>query len=367
MLPSVAPPPQKLVTTTTTSIPIDSSDHHDGHEVSPMEVQEYIKDHPDTWVPPGYGKDRSDWFPAGTYNPYVNKWRKSYPNSQPYQRTSWKPSSANIHRYIPRMKRSSNSGDQFKQEFEQEEDRFNISHHRDWEHFYHYRERRELYHMLETGLGNNDHHDGHEVSPMEVQEYIKDHPDTWVPPGYGKDRSDWFPAGTYNPYVNKWRQSYPNSQPYQRTSWKPSSANIHRYIPRMKRSSNSGDQLKQEFEQEEDRFNISHHRDWEHFYHYRERRELYHMLETGLGNKFDIVLRSCIMRAICEVRSFLQPPGRSMIMDLVRILFSVPLKANLNDEYSNAMRSERLDCHELYGKQCPISFLYLLLFGKFVP
>ncbi|EDS41039.1 conserved hypothetical protein [Culex quinquefasciatus] len=216
-------------------------------------------------------------------------------------------------------------------------------------------------------IDSSDHHDGHEVSPMEVQEYIKDHPDTWVPPGYGKDRSDWFPAGTYNPYVNKWRKSYPNPQPYQRTSWKPSSANIHRYIPRMKRSSNSGDQFKQEFEQEEDRFNISHHRDWEHFYHYRERRELYHMLETGLGNKFDIALRSCIMRAICEVRSFLQPPGRSMIMDLVRILFSVPLKADLNDEYSNAMRSERLDCHELYGKQCPISFLYLLLFGKFVP
>ncbi|XP_039446517.2 uncharacterized protein LOC120425946 [Culex pipiens pallens] len=216
-------------------------------------------------------------------------------------------------------------------------------------------------------IDSGDRHDGHEVSPMEVHEYLKDHPDTWVPPGYGKDRSDWFPAGTYNPYVNKWRQSYPNPQPYQRTSWKPSSANSHRYIPRMKRSSNSGDQLKQEFEQEEDRFNISHHRDWEHFYHYRERRELYHMLETGLGNKFDIALRSCIMRAICEVRSFLQPPGRSMIMDLVRILFSVPLKADLNDEYSNAMRSERLDCHELYGKQCPISFLYLLLFGKFVP
>uniref|UniRef100_A0A1Q3FJ56 Uncharacterized protein n=1 Tax=Culex tarsalis TaxID=7177 RepID=A0A1Q3FJ56_CULTA len=218
----------------------------------------------------------------------------------------------------------------------------------------------------------DNHHDGHEVSPMEVKDYLNDHPDTWVPPGYGNDRSDWFPPGTYNPYVKKWRQSYPYNrggfiQQNRRQSWNPISSNNYRYIPRMKRSSDSWNQLEHKFEDDEDRFNISHHRDWEHFYHYRERRELYHTLETGLGSKFNIPMRSCIMRAICEARSFLQPPGRSMVMDLIRILFSVPLKADLHDEYSKAMRDERLDCHELFGKHCPVSILYLLLFGKFVP
>ncbi|XP_039446518.1 uncharacterized protein LOC120425947 [Culex pipiens pallens] len=203
----------------------------------------------------------------------------------------------------------------------------------------------------------SEHHNGQELSPMEVQQYLKDHPGAWVPPGYGKDRSDWFPVESYNQHLNKWHQSNWNTYPSQQYSY--------RYIPRMKRS--SSDSEDEDDLGEDDHFNISHHRDWEHFHHYRERRELYHTLETGIGSKFDFSMKSCIMRAICEAQSFLMPPGKSMVMDVVRILFSVPLKEDLHDEYSKAMREEGLDCHEQYSKHCPISILYLLLFGKFVP
>ncbi|KAL1379592.1 hypothetical protein pipiens_014784 [Culex pipiens pipiens] len=203
----------------------------------------------------------------------------------------------------------------------------------------------------------SEHHNGQELSPMEVQQYLKDHPGAWVPPGYGKDRSDWFPVESYNQHLNKWHQSNWNTYPSQQYSY--------RYIPRMKRS--SGDSEDEDDLDEDGHLNISHHRDWEHFHHYRERRELYHTLETGIGSKFDFSMKSCILRAICEAQSFLMPPGKSMVMDVVRILFSVPLKEDLHDEYSKAMRGEGLDCHEQYGKHCPISILYLLLFGKFVP
>ncbi|XP_055633588.1 uncharacterized protein LOC129773937 [Toxorhynchites rutilus septentrionalis] len=229
----------------------------------------------------------------------------------------------------------------------------------------------------------HEHHDGQELSDTELQQYFKDHPETWTPPGYGKDRSDWFPPSTYNPYPNYSGHSfnygpyYRNHgnrgyQPYKSELWQTDSNDYIRHtIPRMKRSmhgdDNDDDDDNYVLEEEPDRFNISHHRDWEHFYHYRERRELYHTLENEIGDRFSFPMKSCILRAICEARSFLLPPGKSMIMDIVRIVLSVPLKEELQDEYSTAMREASLDCHGLYGKNCPISILYLILFGKFVP
>ncbi|XP_001648304.2 uncharacterized protein LOC5563953 [Aedes aegypti] len=230
---------------------------------------------------------------------------------------------------------------------------------------------------------HHDHHYGHELSEMELQDYLKSHPDTWVPPGYSKDRSDRFESGTYNPYP----QNYPQSQatkyiPFERTMWDletnqpPAESLDNKYNNnmwdysssssyRMKRSDDSVTDYN--IKEEEDRYNISHHRNWEHFYHYREKRDLYHTLEHALGAENRFQMKSCIMRAICEARSLLFAPGKSMIMDLLRIMFSVPLKDDLQDEYSKAMRDENMDCHEVYGKQCSISILYLLLFGKFVP
>ncbi|XP_058455451.1 uncharacterized protein LOC131432893 [Malaya genurostris] len=174
------------------------------------------------------------------------------------------------------------------------------------------------------------HHDEPELSSIEIQQYLKDHPETWIPAGYEQDQSDWSP---YNP------------SRYDRPTHLP---------------------VGYEFPEVNDPFNTSRHRDWEHFYHYRERRELYHSLETEIGERFDFPMKSCILRAICEVRKYFLPPGKSMIMDIIQIVFRIPLHEELQDEYSSAMREESRDCHKLYGKKCPISIVYLILFGKFV-
>ncbi|XP_062565948.1 uncharacterized protein LOC134228176 [Armigeres subalbatus] len=192
------------------------------------------------------------------------------------------------------------------------------------------------------------HHFGHEISEMELQEYLKSHPDTWVPPGYVKDRSDWFPQGTYNPYDrNSMTQTYASAM----NSYSPSEEVYEE------------DPYAREFR--EDRYNISQHRDWEHFHHYRERRDLYHAVENAFGDDFRSKIQPCIMRAICEARNLLPSRGNSLVVDIVRLMFSVPLKDDLQDEYSRAMRHDNMNCTEVYGKECAVSILSLILFGKF--
>ncbi|XP_055608759.1 uncharacterized protein LOC129756030 [Uranotaenia lowii] len=230
-----------------------------------------------------------------------------------------------------------------------------------------------------TTAAVEEHHDGHDLTPMELEQYLKDHPETYVPPEYNNnDRSDRFQPGTYNPYGYGNGQSYPlqysrywkpYQQPYKSKLWQTYPDSYYQQSYRKMKRSVARDLAAelQMIEEEEDRFNISHHRNWEHFYHYRERRELYSSVEEGVESRLGITIKYCILRSICEARSFLLPPGRSMIMDILRIIFTVPLKDELNDDYSSAMRQENLDCHQLYGKDCPISILYLILFGKFTP
>lgn len=64
-----------------------------------------------------------------------------------YNNNMWDYSSSSSYR----MKRSDDSVTDYN--IKEEEDRYNISHHRNWEHFYHYREKRDLYHTLEHALG----------------------------------------------------------------------------------------------------------------------------------------------------------------------------------------------------------------------
>lgn len=140
---------------------------------------------------------------------------------------------------------------------------------------------------------SHDSHDGHELSPMELQQYLKDHPDTWVPPGYGNDRSDWFQPGTYDPYKYEFKQSMTSDPTYGAQKYKPYKGhlwdNAPSYHPNIYRMRKSVDEpIRDDTEEEEDRFNISHHRNWEHFYHYREKRDLYHSLEHAFGDRYTV-------------------------------------------------------------------------------
>ncbi|XP_062558144.1 uncharacterized protein LOC134223023 [Armigeres subalbatus] len=201
---------------------------------------------------------------------------------------------------------------------------------------------------------HHEHHLGHEVSEMELQSYLKDHPETWVPPGYGKDRSDWYAPNSYNPTQQRMNQIY---ESYKRRD----QTNFHRMGRAVDDFSDN------DFIEEEDMHNISDHRDWENYYHYRERRDLYHAIEHALGYSNQVQMKMCVLRAICEARNLLLPQGKSMMVDIVRLTFSVPLKDDLQDDYSKAMRHDNFNCEELYGEKCAISILSLLLFGKFEP
>ncbi|XP_062558143.1 uncharacterized protein LOC134223022 [Armigeres subalbatus] len=201
---------------------------------------------------------------------------------------------------------------------------------------------------------HHEHHLGHEVSEMELQSYLKDHPETWVPPGYGKDRSDWFAPNTYDPYPQRVSPTYDAYKLRDQTNFN-----------RMGRAVD--DLSDNDFLVEEDRHNISQHRDWESFYHYRERRDLYHAIEHALGKRHRLQMKSCVLRAICEARKLLHTKKKSMMVEMVRLMFSVPLKDDLQDDYSKAMRDDNLDCTAIYGEKCAVSILALLLFGKFEP
>ncbi|CRL05603.1 CLUMA_CG018208, isoform A [Clunio marinus] len=78
-----------------------------------------------------------------------------------------------------------------------------------------------------------------------------------------------------------------------------------------------------------------------------------------------IDVKSCLLRMICEAQNFLLPPGYSMFQDMLRIVFTVPIRDDLKDDYSNAMREAKdQDCFKVYSERCPISILAFLLYSK---
>ncbi|XP_052890030.1 uncharacterized protein LOC128298321 [Anopheles moucheti] len=227
------------------------------------------------------------------------------------------------------------------------------------------------------------HHDGGELSPAEVEQYLKDHPGTWVPPGWGKERADWNANNLQYQSAPYWAQDRTQAQ-YQYSN------TLDRYLGRNPDGSSGyygwnerpydryrRSLLEQTFAEERseederskwlsgEAFNISHHSSWEHFHHYRDRRALFSHLEETIGAITGMHMKECILRSICEAKNMLPPPGRSMAMDIFRVLFSYPLNEALSDDYSNAMRDDNIDCRGRYGKACPMSLLELLLFGKF--
>ncbi|CAD7077434.1 unnamed protein product [Hermetia illucens] len=95
---------------------------------------------------------------------------------------------------------------------------------------------------------------------------------------------------------------------------------------------------------------------------YRERREIFDSIKKAAQmNKIDLDVKSCILRTICEVKHFLLPPGKSLIQDIIRILFSIPTQPHWKDEYNKAARHKKRDCKEIYRSRCPISVLELVL------
>ncbi|XP_062556572.1 uncharacterized protein LOC134221396 [Armigeres subalbatus] len=138
----ILPPPTPPYPTTTpnpvsppiTSLDYPQHDHHE-HDLSEIELQAYYSDHPDAWEPP----DQSDRFPRDSSKPY--KQRSTVPKNECDNR---------------RCQYNFHGGTSKGSVIDGVEDRHNINQHRDWEHFYHYRERRDLYHAIKNAIGESE-------------------------------------------------------------------------------------------------------------------------------------------------------------------------------------------------------------------
>ena len=54
-------------------------------------------------------------------------------------------------------------------------------------------------------------------------------------------------------------------------------------------------------------------------------------------------------------------PSLSLKYHIKCYIFRLPIKDEIRDDYSGAMKAEEHECSEIYGKTCPISILYHLI------
>ncbi|XP_044018774.1 uncharacterized protein LOC122859348 [Aphidius gifuensis] len=103
----------------------------------------------------------------------------------------------------------------------------------------------------------------------------------------------------------------------------------------------------------------------------RHRRDLYNKLEV-IMNAMGFNGRSCILRALCEASQRLMPKGNTLVEEMMRIAFSLPLRRVLmSDEpeehhtYTQAHRSgnKGARCDVIFG-ECPFSLIDMAL-GKY--
>ncbi|KAI8045586.1 uncharacterized protein LOC128253758 [Drosophila gunungcola] len=96
---------------------------------------------------------------------------------------------------------------------------------------------------------------------------------------------------------------------------------------------------------------------------YRERREIFDQFEA-MGRVFQLDLRSCIKRAMCELRAkFSAGRDQGFLMeDLMRIVLTVPEEIG-DDKYRHRMDVK--DCARFYSPSCPYNVLdFLTQSGK---
>nr|XP_053612016.1 uncharacterized protein LOC128676096 [Plodia interpunctella] len=95
--------------------------------------------------------------------------------------------------------------------------------------------------------------------------------------------------------------------------------------------------------------------------HHRQKRNIWETLQTAL-NYHNYNGRACILKSICEAKLYLAPPGKSLVHDMLRVVFTSPsFEEEFRKEVENSF-SELLDpnfCDIFY--ECPISFIQMML------
>ncbi|XP_038222134.1 uncharacterized protein LOC119839767 [Zerene cesonia] len=93
--------------------------------------------------------------------------------------------------------------------------------------------------------------------------------------------------------------------------------------------------------------------------HYRQKRQLWKQIEDALYFH-NMDGRECVLRSICESKKYLAPPGKSLVHDLTRAIFTATLQEDENEV--SEMYKEILDpnfCDRPHD--CPFSILHFIL------
>ncbi|XP_050350345.1 uncharacterized protein LOC126773433 [Nymphalis io] len=95
--------------------------------------------------------------------------------------------------------------------------------------------------------------------------------------------------------------------------------------------------------------------------HHRQKREFWERLQNAI-DYHNLNGRACVLRSICEAKSHLAPPGKSLVHDLLRAIFTAPIH---EEDFTNEVAdtySEILDpsfCDQI--NDCPFSLLHFTL------
>ncbi|KAM3965450.1 uncharacterized protein ACR2FA_000285 [Aphomia sociella] len=95
--------------------------------------------------------------------------------------------------------------------------------------------------------------------------------------------------------------------------------------------------------------------------HHRQKRELWEGIENAL-NFHNLNGRDCILKSVCEAKIYLAAPGKSLLHDIIRAVFTAPVFEEEFVQEVGCLYDELLDPHYCDKiNDCPFSLLYFLL------
>ncbi|CAK1580838.1 unnamed protein product [Parnassius mnemosyne] len=100
---------------------------------------------------------------------------------------------------------------------------------------------------------------------------------------------------------------------------------------------------------------------WRRKLHHRQKREFWDRIQAAL-DLHNLNGRACVLRSICEAKTYLALPGKSLVHDILRAILTAPLhEAEFVEEVGDTY-NELHDPHFCeYADDCPFSLLHFVL------
>ncbi|XP_068622867.1 uncharacterized protein [Battus philenor] len=100
---------------------------------------------------------------------------------------------------------------------------------------------------------------------------------------------------------------------------------------------------------------------WRRKLHHRQKRDFWERLQAAL-DFHNLNGRACILRSICEAKTYLALPGKSLVHDLLKAIFTAPLHEPEFVEEIGGTYNEILEPHFCETvDDCPFSLLHFVL------